>query len=130
LTLLPEPTATLAIPVSVVRVVLPLLMRYRKVPRARLGIGTLPASPSLRAQFLDGAGGHAVHELEAGGPAERHGLKLYDVIYAIEGLPLRSSSPIRDALLPFRPGRTVKLSVLRLGKRIEVEVSLGAEGLR
>ena len=65
-----------------------------------------------------------VQDTAAGGPAERAGLKPGDLIIEIEGRPLqfRSGLDVLLRLAQFKPGETVKLTILRNRTRKPVEL--------
>lgn len=120
-----EPTAALAIPASVVEVVLPFLARRRAVPRAYIGIGTRPAPEEARAHVLEGRHGHIVHALKENSPAAKAGLAEYDIIVSVNGHPLRPRSPMHDVLLPYRPEEEITLGIVRGREEHKLTVKLG-----
>jgi len=126
LRLRPEPRQAVAVPAAVVRLVWPLLERFRRVPRAQLGLRTLMMDDALRTQLDLHSGGHVVRGLDEGGAAARGGLRLHDVIVGVEGRPIAPGRSLHDVLLPYRPGRSVKLSVYRAGARISLVLQLEA----
>ena len=63
--------------------------------------------------------GRAITSLEAGGPADRAGLLIGDVILGPAGLPPQSIESFGDDL---PPNDAVSLRVMRGGKTIVVEV--------
>ena len=71
-----------------------------------------------------GAGVRVV-ELEAGGPAERGGLKADDLITSINGAPVHGQSDMGPVLEQLRPGSKVKFVVDRSGQQQSVEITLG-----
>jgi 2-alkenal reductase len=60
-----------------------------------------------------------------GSPAEKAGLKAGDIILAIEGITVDSEHPLDALLTSYAPGQSVKLTVLRDGKQMDVSVTLG-----
>ncbi|MDA1195439.1 MAG: PDZ domain-containing protein, partial [Planctomycetota bacterium] len=130
LSLRPSPTEVLAVPADVVRLVWPLLERDGRVLRGHLGIETRDADAALRGHLGLETGGHVIEALVPEGPGARQGLVRHDVIVAVGGVPVEPGRPLHEALLPFRPGTRVTLGLVRAGKRLEVEVVLGAPGAR
>ena len=53
------------------------------------------------------------------------GLQSGDIITEVGGRPVVEGRDIVVLLLPFRPGDTVPLTVLRGGEELEIEVTLG-----
>ncbi len=124
LRLRPEPREAVAVPASVVALAWPLLERFRRVPRAALGVRTLQMDDVLRAQLDLDTGGHVVRGIEPESPAAREGLKLHDVIVGVDGRRIEPGTSLHDVLLPYRPGATVKLDVFRAGDRVSLALRL------
>jgi 2-alkenal reductase len=76
------------------------------------------------ALILDGCanGGPAV---VTGGPADAAGLQEGDIITELGGRTVDSGHDIVVLLLPFRPGDTVPVTVLRGGEELVIDVTLG-----
>lgn len=69
--------------------------------------------------------GQRVVEVEAGGIAERAGLREKDVIVAVDGSPIKSTLDYAFRVLDRSPGEHVTLGVMRDGARHEVSIALG-----
>jgi serine protease Do len=67
--------------------------------------------------------GAAVVEVTKASAAERAGVKANDVIVQFDGENVRSAQQLTRLVRETAPGRTVKMAVVRDGKRIEVEVT-------
>ena len=106
------------------RVVLPFLMKHLPVRRVRMGLGTILADEQAREHMLGGRSGHIVRGLAPNGPAERAGLKRRDIIIEVDGYALRPYSPMHDVLLPYRPGQSVTLGILRGEEVLQLTVEL------
>ena len=78
----------------------------------------------------DTAGG-SQPAIAPGSPAEKAGLKAGDIVLAIEGTTVDSEHPLDAQLTSYAPGQSVKLTILRDGKQLDVSVTLGTrpEGL-
>ena len=61
----------------------------------------------------------------AGSPAEKAGLKADDIITQLAGQAIDPTHPLDLVLLEQAPGDKVSLTVLRDGKTISVDVTLG-----
>lgn len=59
------------------------------------------------------------------GPATTAGLKLYDVITAVNGVPVTHESSLALLLKSYAPGDQINLSVVRAGSEMEIPVTLG-----
>jgi S1-C subfamily serine protease len=74
----------------------------------------------VRLLGLEADRGVLVTGLVAGAPAERAGLRPWDLIVAVDGQPVATPSALRRALA--RGGRSVRVRVLRAGEPLEVPV--------
>ena len=114
-----------AVPSNTVRQVVPKLRRDGSIKRAYLGIrlGENPAGP-----------GALVASAPPGSPADDAGLRGGtsggDVIVAIGGREIRTPGDVTAAISDRRPGETVRVTVLRDGRRLNVEVKLGTRPAR
>jgi S1-C subfamily serine protease len=69
--------------------------------------------------------GAVVESVEQGSGADRGGLRVGDVIVAVDGLPLRSMSDLVAEVRRRAPGMTVTFEVLRGDERLTIEAVLG-----
>ena len=63
--------------------------------------------------------------LEDGGPAATAGILVGDTVVAVDGVVVTGPDSLRHALNS-RPGKTVKVTLLRGGQKLEVELALGS----
>jgi len=125
--ILTQDTATegigFAIPVDLVRGVVEELKQHGRVIRGYLGLIPDDLTNGQRAQIgLDNNRGILIEEVFAGGPAERAGLKVNDIILSINGEPIMQE---RQALLVAagtKPGDEIEVVVLRDGERFSTTV--------
>jgi predicted metalloprotease with PDZ domain len=82
--------------------------------RVYLGFSPLDVSPELRA-FLGAPkdGGVVVQSVKEGGPAAKAGLRVGDVVMAIDGKPVDSAWTVGDTLDDKNPGDTVRIDIIR-----------------
>jgi len=73
----------------------------------------------------DAANGAEVGVLTPGGPAERAGVRIGDVITAVNGTPVANATAMTDAVHSLAPGQTARLSILRVGQRMTISVVIG-----
>ena len=71
------------------------------------------------------AGPNGGSAIEGDSPAAKAGLKDGDVILSINGIQIDQEHPLNALLVQFKPNDTVKLDVLRDGKQLTLEVTLG-----
>lgn len=83
-------------------------------PRAVIGVRAVDITPELREQY--GApkdAGILVGSVEDGGPADKAGVKVGDVIVSVDGDDVDSSGDLRQALRDKKNGDSVRLDVVR-----------------
>jgi S1-C subfamily serine protease len=118
----------LAIPVNTAKWVMGELFTRGKVRRAYLGLAAQVRPVSRRVQRYHELAQDAVAEIvsvEPGGPAARAGLRERDQLVALNGEPVASVDDIHRLLAGQKPGTTVKLTILREQKRLELSVTVG-----
>jgi serine protease Do len=116
-----------AIPVDMLKDVLPQLLASGQVSRGRLGVVIQPVdAPLAKAMGLDKPKGALVGEVEPGSPAERAGLKAGDVIVSVDGAEVAQSHELPRLVARHTPGSKVKVRVLRDKTPRDVDVTLDA----
>ena len=61
----------------------------------------------------------------AGSPADKAGLKDGDIITAVDGQRVDAAHSLDDVLITHQPGTTVTITVLRAGKSLDLQLTLG-----
>ena len=107
-----------AIPAATARMVAGMLIRDGRVRRAYLGIGG--AATAIGRQLANELGitntaGIRVLEVVAGGPAQRAGLQVRDLIVSLGGSPVATLSDLQRSLVADRIGRSVEVEYVRFG---------------
>jgi serine protease Do len=115
-----------AVPVSTLHSVLPQLRASGKVSRGYLGIGIVNLdSDSAEAFGVDaGSGGILVQQVTQDTPAANAGVQHGDVILEVDGRPVKLTRDLIDYVSSRGPGATVRLLILRDGRRSSYEVKL------
>ncbi|NMB74166.1 MAG: DegQ family serine endoprotease [Myxococcales bacterium] len=115
-----------AVPVNLVKSLLPQLRSSGKVVRGWLGIGIQDLNEELAEQFGATRGGGAlVSQVYVGSPAEKAGLKSGDVVLSVNGVPVSDGRQLTARIGSLPPGGKVQLELLRDGKRQTLNVVLG-----
>jgi S1-C subfamily serine protease len=116
-----------AIPANMARPIMEMLVRDGKVTRGYLGVNIETVTPALAQQHKLGASsGVVVANVQPDGPAASAHLTQGDVITALNGEMVKSSSVLRTEISMLRPGSTVKLDVVhRDGSRVKLAARLG-----
>ncbi|POR47114.1 Do family serine endopeptidase [Bosea psychrotolerans] len=117
-----------AIPANMVRDVMDQLVKYGSVRRGRLGVVVQDLTHDLAGAMglATNQSGAVIANVEAGSAAERAGLKVGDVITAIDKAPVRSASDLRNKIGLLRIGDVADLVLLRGGKSMVVRASVAA----
>lgn len=97
-----------------------------RMGRGYLGIDLVDLTPELRVHFgaPDNAG-VLVARVEPDGPAAKGGLKVGDVLVAVDATELGSTWDMIQAIRPRTPGEPVALAVMRAKRAITLSVILG-----
>jgi len=115
-----------AVPVNMVKDLLPQLRDAGKVARGWLGIGLQEVSPELAKSFgLEKPRGALVAEVFPNSPAAKAGLVSGDVLVEVNGKAMENAGAITRSIALVKPNDTAKLKVLREGKERVVEVKVG-----
>lgn len=123
--------SSLAIPPKTLNRIADELLREGRVRRGYLGVGLQPvAIPAhLRSRSpLAGEVGLMVLSVEPGTGAEQAGLQLGDILVAVNGTALPALEILMSELSGDVVGKTVKLTILRAGNAIELEVPVSERG--
>ncbi len=113
-----------AIPVSIARNVLEQIIRDGEVTRGWLGIGPQDL-PTELAHSIAIEGGVVVRDLVRGGPADKAGLQVRDVIVDIDGKPTRDTPALLARIAELPPGSVVKVRIVRNSAAQDVDVTVG-----
>jgi S1-C subfamily serine protease len=120
--------AGLAIPASSVNRVLDILLTKGHVPRGYLGIGAQPVGipDALRANLsLTAKSGIMVVKVEAGGPADKAGMLLGDILVSLGDAPLEDFEDLQSISDSGIIGKQVKARVIRAAAIQELTVTVG-----
>lgn len=113
-----------AIPVDTVKQIVPKLIDSGKITRGYLGVGITNVRPFMEGVGLSDDKGAFVKNVQPGTPAERAGLKPYDVIRKVNGEAVENSADLVRKISMQAPGAPVALEVWRDKAAIEVKVTL------
>ena len=120
--------SSLTIPVKVAWRIAEALATHGSVKRGYLGVRTQPVEiPDAARQALQREQGHGllVLWLEEGGPAEKGGLLVGDILVAISGQPVGDPDDLFAALNSEAVGRVIAVEVLRGGRPESLNVTVG-----
>ena len=115
-----------AIPSDVAETVTKQLIAGGKIERGYIG-ATIQnfTSEMAEAQGLENQKGAIVADISPGGPSQRAGVQVGDVVTGVNGVAVKSSSDLTRQVARVRAGETLKLDIIRDGKRTVVNVRSG-----
>ncbi len=115
-----------AIPIDLAQRVMEDLVEYGEVRRALLGVGMGSIDQISAEQYgLPTVSGVEVTMITPDGPAERHGLRPYDVIVAIDDQQIGRVGQLQQVIALRRPGDRIDVTIYREGREFTLEVELG-----
>jgi serine protease Do len=115
-----------AIPINMVKQLLPLLLTEGKVRRSAIGVivDDLDVDEANRLGRKDRKGAW-VKGVRDGGPADKAGLAVDDVIIGFEGVPIADPNALRWHASIFGVGKSARVRVARGAREFDVQVLLG-----
>ncbi len=114
-----------AIPINMVRNIVPQLKEYGSVTRGWLGVMIQPVDEDIaRSLDLEAPGGALVARVFPDSPAQRAGIELGDVIVKFDGRDVPDSADLPAIVADTPVGKTVTVVVVRGGKKKKLEVTV------
>jgi serine protease Do len=118
-----------AVPANVARGVLTQLRDHGRVQRGYLGIQLHELDPDLARMIgLGEPRGALVVDVVEGEPAEKAGLRPWDVVTAVSGEAIEDGDALVRTISALRPGTEIKLGVVRDGRPVTVAAQLEERG--
>ncbi|MBN2196225.1 MAG: trypsin-like peptidase domain-containing protein [Polyangiaceae bacterium] len=115
-----------AVPINMVKELLPELVSVGRVRRSAIGIEILDLQPEDATRLgLPDTAGALVKGVIPGGPGDRAGLRVDDVILAFDGEPVEAPQRLRWRASLAGIGKQVLLRVLRGKRTFDLTVTLG-----
>ncbi|MFI5346856.1 MAG: S1C family serine protease [Elusimicrobiota bacterium] len=122
-----------AVPVSFIKRIVPQLIEYGKVIRPGIGISIL--TPGQKYYLIGDQDGVVVDQVTRGGPAAKAGVRggrhlpggrysIGDVITGIDDHEIKDFDDLYNALDRYKPGDTVKVKIVRGGKKLTFPIEL------
>jgi Do/DeqQ family serine protease len=119
-----------AVPINMARRVMDQLIHYGQVKRGRIGVEIQDLTPEIaQAMNATQTTGAVIRRVDPGSPAERAGLRSGDLVVAVNGVPVRSGTQLRNTIGLSRIGDAVGLTVIRRGggeQQLEIRVEQAA----
>lgn len=116
-----------AIPVNMARSIMQQLVEHGEIRRGQLGITAQDLTPELAQAFgLQEQRGIVVADIVPGSPAAIAGLRVGDIILALNDRPVASAAEVRNRIGLLRVGETVRVKVVRDGQEQQLAATLRA----
>ncbi len=117
-----------AIPSNLAKKVIRDLKLRGRVVRAYLGVSIQAITEDMAKTLgLKSTKGAIISDIVKGSPADKAGLKRYDVIVAIDNKKVKNPLDLKISIISHSPGDIIELTVLRDGKLKKIKVKLGSE---
>ena len=113
-----------AIPSNMAKKVIHDLKTGGRVVRGYLGVQITQISDEEAKQLDLPQGGVLVGNVEAGTPAQKAGIKKYDLIVEVNGKPIKTATELRTMIASLNPGDKVRLTIYREKTRKDVDVTI------
>jgi len=115
-----------AIPINMAKNIYDQLVNNGTVERGYIGIKFGELEPELASALglKEDTKGISVIEVMEDSPAEKAGIKRYDVIVEFEGKPVEKSNEFRNRVAMLNPGTKVEIVVLRNRRRKKITLNL------
>jgi serine protease Do len=115
-----------AIPAETAKPIIDTMIKGGKVQRGYLGVGRQPVDEDIAASLgLPKDKGEIIGRVEPGGPAAKAGVKEGDVVVAVNDKIIDPQQTLTYLVANLTPGSIAKLSIIRDGKPMTVNVTMG-----
>jgi 2-alkenal reductase len=115
-----------AIPVNTAQAVAQQIIQQGYFARPYMGISFQPINPAIADRYnLPAKWGVYITNVEAGSPADNAGLQPNDIITKVGNITLDDTHSYVNSLFTYKPGDTIPLVVMRDGKEMQLQVTLG-----
>ena len=113
-----------AIPINLAKWVMEQILEHGRVVRGWLGVVIQEITPDI-AEAIGVREGILVAQVLKNSPADKAGLKVGDIIVALNGKKLDSVRDLQFTVMKTKPGTVVELTVIRDGKKKTIKVKIG-----
>ena len=114
-----------AIPINMAKQVMDELIHHGKVTRGFLGLVPQDIDQTMaKAMKLKTTEGALVGDVTSGSAADKGGIKVGDIITAVNDKKIENSTELRNVIAGIEPGTDVKIDLMRDGKDLSVRVKL------
>jgi serine protease Do len=120
-----------AVPIDGARAILPQLRAKGRVARGYIGVGLRDVDPDLeRSLKLSVSRGALIQDVTAGSPADRAGLRPYDIIVSLDEVAIGNDDDLIREISARAPGSPARLKLVRDGQTQTMTVKLAERPAR
>jgi len=114
-----------AIPINMAKDIMGTLISQGRVSRGWLGVSIKDVDPETASSLnVKPNKGAIIAEVLSGSPADKAGIKTYDIIIKVNGNEINSANELRNKVAMIKPGTKATFTILRDGKEINFEIVL------
>ncbi|OQW53681.1 MAG: hypothetical protein A4S09_07190 [Proteobacteria bacterium SG_bin7] len=114
-----------AIPINTAKNVIRQLIEKGEVSRGWLGVAIADLTPDVAKQLqVDAPEGALIQHVEKGQPADKAGIRVYDVVTEVNGKQIASASELITYVSQVPIGQKAKLHIFRDGKPLDIFVTV------
>ena len=110
---------------TVVEIYNDLISPSHKVTRGSIGIEFKEGLPGAVNRVYGFKTGVLVQRVRPGGPADKSGVKVGDIITTIDGRSIKDGDDLVNEIASRRPGSTIRLGYMRDGKQGDTTITIG-----
>jgi serine protease Do len=115
-----------AIPAEIAAPIVDKLIKGEEILRGYLGVRIQPVTGDLsEALGIPDNRGEFVQSVESGGPADKAGLKIGDVVVSVNGKDVTPDQSLSYLIANVAPGTRVPIEILRDGKKMTLNATIG-----
>ena len=115
-----------AIPATTARQVMDQIIATGSVTRGYIGVEPQDLTPELAEAFrLPRKDGAIIAGVMRGGPADRAGVRVGDILVDVDGRPIPNTTTMLNVIAQLEPGSTVTFRFLRDGTTVQVPIRIG-----
>ena len=115
-----------AIPVSTARMVMEQIVTSGSVTRGYIGVEPQDITPELAEAFkLPRRDGAIIAGVMRGGPAEKSGVRVGDILVSVEGNPVPNVAAMLNLIARLQPGASARFQFLRDGQDVAMSIVVG-----
>jgi len=113
-----------ALPIDLAKNVAKNLIEGKKIEHARIGITVARAVADDNVTQI----GAEVRAVQSGSAGDKAGLKVDDIVTAVDNHPIATNDALIATIRGYQPGQTVTITYLRDGKKRTAKVTLDSDG--